>query len=234
MRLESELRSLDAEWPPTPDVADRVGARVGAVAHRRLPVRRIAGGALAAALAAAAVAAALPSVRWAVGRLLGIAGNERVERVPRVPRGALLGLGRVVSLPEARRRAGFAVALPRRLGAPDEVRLGGELAPRAVSLLYAGGVVLSEIPGATAVLVVKQVGPGVAVRAVDVAGARGFWISPGPRALILPRREGAPVKRQAVLPGAGILLWDRRGVAYRLEARRPLAEALAVARSVPR
>lgn len=234
-RLEQELRALEIDWPPTPDVASELGSRLGSVSQqRRRRWPRAAWVALAGLLASAAIATAVPPVRDAVGRLLGIAGGERVERVRRVPAGAAPALGRRVTLVQARRRAGFTIALPGRLSAPDEVRLGGELGGGAVSLVYGDDTVLTEIPGASVVFAVKQVGAGVSVRYADVAGASGFWIAPGPRALVLRGRGGRPLIRRAALPGAGVLLWDRGGVGYRLETRRPLAEALAIARSVSR
>lgn len=234
--LEHELRALEVDWPPTPDLSGPVAQRLAETSQRAAPaplVARLRPVWVLAALAGAALAAALavPPVRAALARVLGLAGGERVERVERVPRGARLDLGRPATLAEARRRAGFRLGVPRRLGPPDAVRLGGDLAGGAISLLYGRDTVLTELPRATVVVAIKQVGPGVAVRQVDVAGARGFWIARGPRALLLPGANGRPAVRRAALPGAGVLLWDRNGVGYRLETRRPLAEALAIARS---
>jgi hypothetical protein len=122
--------------------------------------------------------------------------------------------------------------MPRRLGAPSGVRLGGDLAGGAVSLLYGTDTVLTQVPDRTVIAAVKQVGPGVTVQPVDVAGATGFWLGRGPRVLVLPGPDGSPARLRAALPGAGVLLWDRGRVAVRLETRRGMAEALAIARSL--
>ncbi|HVW19448.1 MAG TPA: hypothetical protein VHB30_14470, partial [Solirubrobacteraceae bacterium] len=81
-----------------------------------------------------------------------------------------------------------------------------------------------------------ELGPGVGFRYVRSLGA--FWIARGPRALVL-MRDGRRLVRRSALPGSGVLLWNRYAgsaagtpIAYRLETRRPFAEALAIARSV--
>ena len=108
--------------------------------------------ALAALLALAVAAAAVPPVRAEIKRLLGFAGGERIERVDRVPMASpRLDLGRPVTRVEARRRAHFAIVLPRSLGVPDDIRLGGDLGSRAVSLLYGNDTVLSEIPASSSI-----------------------------------------------------------------------------------
>jgi hypothetical protein len=226
--LEHELATLAeaVEWPGTPDVA-------GAIAPRLAPRRRsYRGRILAVALVLVAGAAAVPDVRAAVGRILGFAGGEQVQRVPEVPRNApRLDLGRPVTLARARREAGFRVAVP--AGARDpQVRLGGALGDRTVSLLLGRDAILSQRPGQAAIFAAKQVPPGVEVRFVDVDGARGVWIGEGPRVLIVERDSVTSEEWSAALPGAGVLLWDRDGVALRLETRGDAAEALALARSV--
>ena len=174
----------------------------------------------------------VPSVRAAVERLLGIAAGERIVRVDRVPRGTRLDLGAAVTLAEARRRATFAIAIPAALGSPDGVRVGGDLASGTVSLLYGTDTVLSERPGST-VFALKSVGPGVAVKVVSVRGVVAYWISRGPRTILLLGKGRQPDRVRSALPGAGLLLWDHAGVAMRLETRRPLTAALAIAESIP-
>ena len=70
------------------------------------------------------------------------------------------------------------------------------------------------------------------VARVSVDGAPGLWIARGSRVVrILDRRRNV-VDWRTALPGSGVLLWDRSGLALRLETTRPLAEALRVARTV--
>jgi hypothetical protein len=227
--LERELATLAeaVDWPETPDVAGAIGPRLGA--RRPSYRRRIAAGALALAVV---TAAAVPDVRAAVGDLLGFAGGERVERVPEVPRNApRLDLGRPVTLAQARQEAGFPVAVPAGTRDP-EVRLGGALGDRTVSLVLGRDAILSQRPGQAAIFAAKQVPPGVEVRFVDVNGAQGVWIGEGPRVLVVQRDAHSSEQWSAALPGAGVLLWDRDGVALRLETRGDAAEALALARTV--
>ena len=238
MDVERELHALaeTVEWVPTPDVAGRLSAQIARGAPRR---RRGLGWrlswvhvALAAGLALAVVVAAVPPVRAALERALGIAARERIERVDQVPRAPRLDLGRAVTLAEARRISGRAVTLPRSLGAPDGVRLGGEFPGGTVSLLYGTDTVLTELPSG-GIFSLKVVGRGVQVTPVRIGDAHGYWIASGPRALMLLSADGRPRRVRSALPGAGVLLWDRRGVALRLETRRSLGAALEIAESMP-
>jgi hypothetical protein len=132
--LEQALADLAAavEFPPTPDLAAAVGARldeapVGAPARaRRRPWliglsgwRRLAVAGLVAVLLAAAVLVASPGTREAVARRLGLRGvgvelgGPPPPTVTTRPGERLdLGLGGRVTLEEARRRVGFPVLVP--------------------------------------------------------------------------------------------------------------------------
>ena len=66
---------------------------------------------------------------------------------------------------------------------------------------------------------------------MDVAGARGYFIE-GEHEVVVLDREGRPVRGRLALVGADVLLWQRDGVAFRLETRAGLARALAVGRKV--
>jgi hypothetical protein len=146
--LEAALADLATalEFPPTPDLAAAVGARLDqaparAPAPARRPRRpgwpaglagwrRLAAAGLAAVLLAAAVLVVSPGTREAVARRLGLRGL-RVElggppppTVTTTPGGRLeLGLGDRVTLEEARRRVGFPVLVPGAAGfqRPDAV-----------------------------------------------------------------------------------------------------------------
>ena len=132
--LEQALADLAAalEFPPTPDLAAAVGARLDeapapapARARRRGWLiglsgwRRLAVAGLAAVLLAAAVLAASPGTREAVARRLGLRGvgvelgGPPPPTVTTRPGERLdLGLGGRVTLEEARRRVGFPVLVP--------------------------------------------------------------------------------------------------------------------------
>jgi hypothetical protein len=147
--LERALADLAAalEFPPTPDLAAAVTARLGeapaaapappspAVRARRWLAgltgwRRLAAAGLAVVLLAAAVLVASPGTREAVARRLGLRGigvelgGPPPPTVTTTPGGRLeLGLGDRVTLEEARRRVDWPVLVPAAagLGRPDAV-----------------------------------------------------------------------------------------------------------------
>jgi Domain of unknown function (DUF4367) len=146
--LERALTDLAAslEFPPTPDLAAAVTARLGeapaaapapptpaARARRWLAGlagwRRLAAAGLAVVLLAAAVLVASPGTREAVARRLGLRGigvelgGPPPPTVTTTPGGRLeLGLGDRVTLEEARRRVDWPVLVPAAgLGQPDAV-----------------------------------------------------------------------------------------------------------------
>jgi hypothetical protein len=146
--LERALTDLAAslEFPPTPDLAAAVTARLGeAPSARPAPPtpaararrwlaglagwRRLAAAGLAVVLLAAAVLVASPGTREAVARRLGLRGigvelgGPPPPTVTTTPGGRLeLGLGDRVTLEEARRRVDWPVLVPAAgLGQPDAV-----------------------------------------------------------------------------------------------------------------
>ena len=163
--LERALADLAAalEFPPTPDLAAAVTARLGetpaaapappspaARARRWLAGlagwRRLAAAGLAVVLLAAAVLVASPGTREAVARRLGLRGigvelgGPPPPTVTTTPGGRLeLGLGDRVTLEEARRRVAWPVLVPATagLGQPDAVHVN-EAVPSGgrVDLVY--------------------------------------------------------------------------------------------------
>ena len=117
-------------WPPTPDVAPTVLARIDVRRPRR---RRVAAIAAALVLVPAAGAGAY---RW-----LDLDSVE-IRRGP-PPAAPAPAPGAPVSLDEAARRAGFTPIVPAALGAPDAVRVAGDV----VTLEY-GDLRLEQRPGA--------------------------------------------------------------------------------------
>lgn len=246
--LEQSLTELatTTDWPATPDVAVSVLARISDAAPSPSPPqggqrrRRTAGAALVASLVVAA--AAVSPVGATVARLIGVAGGERVQRVTTTPGRATpdaaprlrrLDLGRPVPLATAGRLAGFRVLGPAPpAGGTVEVRIGGALGPRSVSLLLADDTILTQTPGSATLGAGKLIGPSTPVVRVSVNGAPGLWIARGSRVVRILDRRRSVVDWRTALPGSGVLLWDRASLALRLETTRPLPEALSIARSV--
>jgi hypothetical protein len=186
-----------------------------------------------AAIVALLVAGALVTpVRSAVLDVLGIAGRERVVRVPGPPDASRpqLDPGRLTTLAGAQARLAFAIRLPRALGAPREVRYSDSIAGGAVTLVYPRAALL-EYQGGTDPVLLKRIGPSAHARAVDVQGAPGLFIT-GVRELDVLDRDGHVLQATRSIARADVLAWQRGGVALRLETRDGLRRALAIARSI--
>jgi hypothetical protein len=242
--FEQRLARLreDVVFPPTPDLAGAVAARIAAEPTRRprprwAPARlRPATVALAAAVAVLALAATLaasPGVRARIADWLGIGAVriERVERLPDTSPAANLGLGQRTTLARAHRVAGVPVPTIRALGAPDAVYLDTALGGGSVALVYVArpglprstsgiGALLTVIRGGEPEVVKKLLDAGPAVTSVDVDGALGVFIE-GEHVVVPPQR----------LAG-NTLLWVRGDATYRLETALGRAAALRLARSV--
>ncbi len=236
--LETRLAELSVEWPPTPEVAARVRARVEAEPARR-PRRLRAAFALPLALLALAVGgvAAVPSARSAVLRWLGIEG-VRIERVPQAPTPAP-SASPVRDLGE-RTRLAPGTLVPSALGTPDGVYAAGA----RVTLLYRPrrglpeseqsgvGALLSQFPGRTnAQFIRKFAGPDTTIERVRVDGEPGFWVAGEPHGLLYEDPTGAIRESPARLAGS-TLVWRRGGLTLRLEADVSKSRALAIARSI--
>ena len=226
--LEQRLRALGADvpWPPTPDVAAAVQARVAAEPHgRRRRLRRPALVAALAALTLPAAALAIPPVREEVLDWLGVGGVE-------VRRSADPPPARFPDLADLGPRVRLAPAAPTvtALGAPDEVRRSGQVTTQ----IYGGRprILLALVPGdLDRTLVRKTIRPGAPVREVRIRGARGVAL-PGPPHTVLYTTPGGEVRPVRPRLAGPTVVWSRDGTVYRLEADVPLPRALALARSV--
>jgi len=256
--LEQQLALLRDEiaWPPTPDLAGAVAARIATEPDRagrakQRPwtsvaprVRDRLGGprARAAAIAAlvvvavlAATLAAAPGVRARIADWLGI-GAVRIERVDRLPDAspsAGLGLGTRTTLPAARRTAGVPVPTITALGPPDAVYVD------------------RRVPGGAGASLVYLARPGLpsATRGVGAL----LTMLPGGDPLIVKKLLGAGTSVQSVDVDGGFgvfvsgdahlvvppnrlagntLLWVRGETTYRLETALGRDGALRLARSV--
>ena len=250
--LEPRLAALrdDVAWPPTPDIAGAVAARIAAEPAQRawrpwpalrmpgLPVVRPATTLTAAALALAIAVtlAASPAVRARVADWLGIGAVrvERVDRLPRVGPAANLDLGRRTSAAGARRATDLPVPAIRALGAPDGIYAtpAGRAGAARVSVVYVArpglpaatrgiGALLTVLPGGDEAIVKKVAGSGTDVEFVDVAGAIGVFLS-GEQHVVGPPNRLA----------GNTLIWVRGAVTYRLEADLGRDAMLRLARSV--
>jgi hypothetical protein len=232
--IETRLAELDVEWPPAPDVAARVRARVKAEPRRRR--LRPAWAVALAILVLGGGVAAVPSARSAVLRWLGIEG-VRIERVPSnptpAPSSAPLDLGE-------RTRLTAAMLVPAALGRPDAVYAVGE----RVSLLYragpglpesehsGAGALLTQFPGRTnAEFIRKFAGPGTTIERVEVDGEPGFWLAGEAHGLLYEDPTGEIREAPSRLVGP-TLVWRHGARTLRLEADVSKSRALAIARSI--
>ena len=242
-RLEARLAELagGVAYPPTPDLAAAVGARL---AREPLPARRVRSRrtlALALALAllgAGAAAAAVPAVRHAIGDLLGLRGATvlRVPTTPRTPAVAGRDLGPRATLAAASRRAGFRVlfAHDARLGAFRSVHVADTAGGAArVTLVYRGGAVtLTQVRGRTAPDLVQKLTPRTTPieRVLVREGEPGIYVG-GPHVVMYLDAGGRVVADRARRAGR-VLLWEHGEFLLRLEADVSRARALQIARSV--
>jgi hypothetical protein len=229
-RLDALGRAL--EFPPTPELAPGVLARMRTRRARR---RRALVAALAALALVAAVLAASPGARSAIAGWLGIGGVRivRVDELPVVPRRAEPALGERVSLAEARRRVPFAVTWPRSQGEPDEVYVRDFPEGGTVTLVYGSvrrpRLVLSEWRGLTyEPVLLKTVGIGTRVDPVRVDVSRGVWVTGAPHLVVAADRDFEEWTEALWLAG-NVLVWERGGRAFRLEADIAKEDALRLA-----
>jgi hypothetical protein len=229
--LEQRLHRLgqELEYPPEPDVAPAVLARID---RRPLPWRVVAI-AIAAVAVAIAVAFAVPQARTTILKWFHLRGVtvERVETLPSaVERSQAGGLGRPLSRDEAERVVGFKLVLPPFQGAGPKRAyvLDGAL---ATVILHARGrpVLLSEYRARGFDLLKKASAGKTVVEFVRVNGDEGLWLEGGPHTLSYFNRRGEFTERTVVIRG-NVLLWIHGNLTLRLEGKLTKAQALAIAR----
>ena len=233
-RIRHEL-----DVPPAPDLGSAVLARLEAQRTSQVRPRWAVAFALVA-LAALAATLAIPDARSALLRVLHI-GGERIEHVDELPAVSVdpagldleLVLGARVTLEQARQKAAFDL---RELDTePDRVYLGrrGTVwflygTPRDVRLL------LAQTPRTRVdeqLLVTKLVPSGTRVEPVVVDGSPAYFLSGEPHAVLLLDEDGAPLEDAAWL-AQDVLVWERDGVAIRLEGVLTEREAVELASSL--
>jgi hypothetical protein len=268
--IERALTDLGAslELPPTPDLAAAVSARLERAPAPARPSpatrarrwlgglggwRRLAVAGLAVLLLAAAVLVASPSTREAVARRLGLRGvgvelgGTPPPTVTTTPGGRLdLGLGRRVSLEEARRRVSFPVLVPGTggLGQPDAVFVSEVVPPggrvdlvwRALPALPASpftdaGLLLTEFKGQPTPEFIKKVAVAGQVEFLEVGGEPAYFFSGEPHFFTYLDSAGNFREEQTRLAG-NTLIWQRGDLTMRLEAQISKEEALRIAESM--
>jgi len=226
--LETALRALgrDVAFPPTPDMASAVRARLERPRFWRRPVAIAVAVVVVAAIAAAF---AVPQSRSAILDWLGLRNVSvvRVDKLPVVPANGRLDLGRRVTLEEARRRASW-LRVPD--SEPDSVWVNESLPGGKVSLLWGTPsnvrLLLTEFTGRT--YIEKIIQGGTQVERVEIGDA-GAWFQ-GAHAVVFQDRDGRFRESHARLAG-NTLVWQLGSVTLRLEGALTKDEALRIART---
>ena len=252
--LEQHLTELGSHlvFPATPPLAAAVRVRLSAEwSRRRTPRWRLIAAALAAALA---IVFGIPPVRTAVAHWLGISGIV-IRPVPSLPAatppraspsvsdlGRRLGLGTVSSLRDAQALAGFVIAVPGSLGAPDAVYVRTEPG-RVVTLVYRPrpglpqsaqtgvGILITEFRGSVDPgLFQKLIVAGTPLTPVTVNGGQGYWI-PSVHGIAYELADGSIYPDQVRLAGP-VLIFERGDMTVRIEGAGTEDRALAIAASL--
>jgi hypothetical protein len=245
--LERALVSLGAElaFPEAPDVSAAVLRRVVQPTPPRGRRRALV---LAFAVLAVAVGAAMavPQARTAILEFFRLRGAtvERVETLPRVPRGSenALDLGR--PLPGARTDVKIPeVLIPAALGPPDASYVAEELYGLRLTLVYEPGegvpespysgvgILVSEFVGEGATRYVEKLaGPGTRIERLQVGPYPALWLEGGPHVVIF-ENDGRVFEDGGRLAG-NTLLVERNDVLVRIEGEIGRARALEIAESL--
>jgi hypothetical protein len=259
--LEHALREIAPQvaFPPTPDLAGTIRARIAAEQAQSGPARswsallrprRLAVAFLVLLLVAAAALALSPGLRTSVANRLGVHGIEIifVEETPTpaaTPVGTTLLFGEKVTLAEAQTRAGYPIQIPAELGSPDEVYLRQLSAGPMVTMLYRSrpglpeasetgvGALLMQFPASGEVeQIVKRItmGSGSMIPA-SVDGVTGYWVT-GSTELVIAQDPSADFPESISRPSANVLIWEQDGMVYRLELDTQMSDAISIAESL--
>jgi len=230
--LEQRLQALgrELEYPPEPDVAQAVLARID---RRPFQWRLVAIAAAAVALAIGA-AFAVPQARSAILRFFHLRGAsvERVETLPpAVERSQAGGLGRPLAQEEAKRVVGFHLVLPPLDGESRRVYVLGDSLASVILRSHGHAVVLSEFRASGFDLLKKAAANATLVEPVQVDGDEGLWIEGAPHTLTYVDRRGVFRERTVLIHG-NVLLWNHGPLTLRIEGRLTKAQALELARRI--
>ena len=255
--LTRDLEALGRElaYPPTPDLAAGVGARLrsrpapsprGRIwrpARRRVLVALAVGIVL---VASSVVLAASPTIRHKVLDALGLrsVSVERTTAPPPKAHRRPLDLGRGVTLAKASRLADFRPLVPRLAGEFLDVRFDASLPGGQVSILYPPGphlprtrttglgLLVSEFRGAPSAEYLKKIAPqATTVRRLRIQGHRAVWIAGAPHYFFY-RAPGVGLGDAPLAVAQNVLLLERGPRLLRFEGAFSLQRARAIARSL--
>ncbi|MBK5233899.1 MAG: RNA polymerase sigma factor [Thermoleophilia bacterium] len=184
-------------------------------------------------LLVAMAAVAVPPVRAAIERAIGITGAEEVISVPRLPEHLStrpFDWGPVVDPDEAGRLNPFGSDLPTFHGAQPELRLRRDLNRPLLTLIY-GRDTATIVSGSGPLILAKLVPRGAEVRQVQIPGAAGLWIPGGlSHALVALDSHGNYVPGPKTRIDSGVLaLVGPDGRDYRVQTKQGLKHALDLA-----
>lgn len=207
---------------------------------------------LVVALAGGALVAS-PRAREAVASLLGVAGIDvqlqetipQAETVP-PPAPASFRLGEAVTLQQAQNRVAFPVRRLPLEGDLDRVGGGvyvdGTVPGGIVHILYAEqdglpvafpkdvGAMLTQFraPSDGPLFTKEALRADGALTPTEVDGQFALWVT-GPSHVLIPNRDGAPVRSEARLSANALLWTSAEGITYRLESALEMEAAVTLA-----
>ena len=248
MTLERDLRALAEGFPEAPDLTHRVMAGVRGASVQRRRRRRIAVLALALLLLVPATALAVSSdLRDRVLDTFGLR-DVKITTVTRLPEAGPevrpLQLGSRISLAQARKDLGAAVAAPTVLGATDgifeellapgvDVTWSYDAATIARRLGQRKRVLVSIVRGTIDKTILgKTVAEATKTIPLTIDGEPALILTGHPHLLVLFRSAGAVGQTYTRFAGT-TLLWQRRDLLIRIEANLPRAVLVRIARSIP-
>lgn len=212
--LETALRELDVEWPPTPDLTAPVVSRIGEAkpAWRR----RLAIGLSVLVVAGGGTLAASPGARSAVLEWLGLK-SVKIERTePRI--GASLDLGPAIELPKGTR-------VPEALRDPEAYDTRLPDGTKTVSLVYKGPILVQVFRARATPFIQKTLGQGSKAEPVP----DGYWITAS-HGFAYESASGFGYEQQRLADRT--LLIERDGLLIRVEGKISKARALEIASSI--
>src|SRR5258708_5377555 len=164
--------------------------------------------------------------------------------VPSSPTVEPASLGQLVTLDDARARAGFPLLVPADvgLGTPDAVYVRAVTGSTAVSFAYGQrpGIPLSAQLGLSALvtefggslepaILGKVVPQGTKLELLTVNGGRGAWMEGQPHEVFYTSTGGQGFVQDSLRLAGNTLIWEQGGLVLRLEAQVDKATALQMA-----
>ncbi len=242
MQVESLLRraAADFPYPPTPDIASGVRARLNEPRPSRWPQLSglwqrpafAAGGLVAAVVIALGAAISIPTSRSALADFFGLSHVSFLRddgASPTPPVLAPSNFARPSSVEEVRGIVDFPVRLP--ADEPDAVYIQGEEfdAPIAIFVYSDAGYDLYETRGSYSQ---KLIHSELQSHLISFSGHDAYWVEQGGHVVQSLDSEGRVVIESRRTVDRATLIWEEGGITYRIESSLPQAETVAVAESL--